>query len=214
MLFGSNSTISNLALGNFTNDGTIEVDAAAKLLLDTDTLTNKIGAANGTVKVDATGELRSEERRVGKDIVTNLGQLTATVGNSTISNLALGNFTNDGSMKVDATGELDLKSSTIDQGIVTNLGQLTATVGNSTISNRALGNFTNDGTIEVDAAAKLLLDTDTLTNKIGAANGTVKVDATGELDLKSSTIDQGILTNLGHRKSTRLNSSHQIISHA
>src|SRR5207253_6290219 len=143
-----NSTICNLALGNFTNDGTTEVPATAKLMLDTDTLTNKIGAANGTVKVDA-------------------------------------------------TGELDLKTSTIDQGIVTNLGQLTATVGNSTISNLALGNFTNDGTIEVDAAAKLLLDTDTLTNKIGAANGTVKVSSPTRRASELSTIDQGIVTNLG-----------------
>src|SRR5439155_18037790 len=100
-----NSTISNLALGNFTNDGTIEVAAAAKLLLDTDTLTNELGAANGTVKVDATGELDLKTSTIDQGIVTNLGQLTATVGNSTISNLALGNFTNDGTIEVAAASK-------------------------------------------------------------------------------------------------------------
>src|SRR5439155_18058131 len=80
--------------------------------------------------------------------------------------------------------------------------QLTVTDGNSTIPNRQLGRFHTCGLTVVAAAAKLLLDTDTLTNKIGAANGTVKVDATGELDLKTSTIDQGIVTNLGQLTAT------------
>ena len=135
--------------GTFTNDGTIEVAAAATLVLDNDVLTNSIGT-NGTVLVD-------------------LG------------------------------GELDLKTSTIDQGTLTNIGTLKALTGSSTLSNLAsgtgTGTFTNDGTIE--AVATLVLDTDALTNKIGSTNGVVKVDLGGELDLKTSTIDQGTLTNIG-----------------
>src|SRR4029079_2522297 len=53
------STLSNLAAGTgsgtFTNDGSIE--PAAVLVFNHDALTNKIGATNGTVKVDLGGEL-------------------------------------------------------------------------------------------------------------------------------------------------------------
>src|SRR5205085_10474308 len=84
------STLSNLAIGNFTNDGTIEVDAAAKLLLDTDTLTNKIGAANGTVKADATGELVLKSSTFDQGIVTVDGQLKAKTSTSTAEDPADG----------------------------------------------------------------------------------------------------------------------------
>ena len=189
-------------------------------MLDHDTLTNKISADNGTVKVDGSSELDLDTSTIDQGIVTvsKAGLLKATVGTSTLSNLASGNFSsagtieaaatlvlehdtltnkigaNNGTVKVDGSSELDLNTSTIDQGIVTvsKAGLLKATVGTSTLSNLASGNFSSAGTIE--AAATLVLDHDTLTNKISTDNGTVKVDGSKELDLNTSTIDQGIVT--------------------
>ncbi len=139
--------------------------SGATLSLDADTLTNKIGGTDGTVQVDAGGELDLDASAIDQGVVTVDGQLTAASGTSTISNVGAGtgsgSFDNDGTIEVagsatlvldhdlltnkiggtdgtvqvDAGGELDLNASTIDQGVVTVDGTLTAASGSSTLSN-------------------------------------------------------------------------------
>ena len=176
---GSN-TIKNLASGDFSNSGSIEVVAgtltlfndvlsnpgsievvAGKLVLDTDTLTD----TGGTLQVDATGTLDLTNGSTidggGTGIFTNHG-LTEAIGGvaSTIENFSGSNFTNDGTIEV--------KSGTLLPG---------SPVG---------GDVDND-----TGVTTLTLYSDYLTN----SGGTVQVDATAELELTNgSTIDAGNIT--------------------
>ena len=119
--------------------------------------------------------------------------------------------TTNGIVQVDGSGgELELNTSTIDQGTVKVDGTLKALTGSSTLSDLGVttpgtgtGTFTSDGTIE--AVTTLVLTDDKLTNVISTTNGIVQVDASGgELDLNSSTIDQGYITDIGTVKVTGL----------
>src|SRR5262249_27570660 len=108
----------------FTNDGTIEtVNAGTKLTFNSDALTNKIAALNGTVLVDASTTLELKSSSIDQGNVTNHGLLEATSGSSTLSNLAggtgTGTFTNDGELLVTATSSLLLKNDTLNDFVGT-----------------------------------------------------------------------------------------------
>ena len=64
------STIANLALGNFTNNGRVQVDAGASLVLLNDTM-----GGNGDLRVNGTGTLQ-----ISGDVVLGDGITTSTTG--------------------------------------------------------------------------------------------------------------------------------------
>src|SRR4029077_1002671 len=70
--------------------------------------------------------------------------------------------------------------------------------GSNTLSNLTSGNFSNDGTIEVAGSTTLIIDTSPLDN----SSALVQVDALGTLDLASSSIDAGTLSNHGQVETT------------
>ena len=133
------STLSNLDLANFTNDGTIRVNAFTTLIFVAAALNND----GGLVEVVFDGTLQLDGSQIDNGIVTNHGLLEATAGISTLSNLASGSFLNDGDIEVAGgaelifdsahlvnhipstdgnvlvTGTLRLDDSSIDQGVVT-----------------------------------------------------------------------------------------------
>jgi hypothetical protein len=212
---------SGSAVGSFNNAGSVTIASGSQLTLDNVDLAN----AGGTVLVDATGELDLKGSTIDQGVVTNKGELKAATGTDTLSNLTLGNFTNNstievasgatlvmtadtltngiagvnGTVLVDATGALNLEAgSTIDEGTVKVDGTLKAVTGTDTLSNLGAGSGT--GSFSNDgtietASGATLIITDA---DLINTNGTVTVASNGTLDLTGSdTINNGTLDNLG-----------------
>ena len=163
------STLSDVGDGageQFTNTGTIQVTGdGTRLILDTDILDN----TGGTIQVDADSNL--------------LDAVAAPI--------------------------LELKTTIIISGTVTNYGLIHATSGDNEINDALVNNY---GTVEVAAGATLTIDPSTVINTglllvtgtggvlvldhsvVTNTNGDTEVDADATLELKSATINNGIVT--------------------
>ena len=214
------STIVNVAnvgsIGEaFTNSGTIQVNALATLILDTNVLTNAGVGGDGTVQVDGTLQLDDSSIDDGEVAVADGGTLETVIvagtSVSTLSNLGAGDFSNAGTIhvstgttlifnvaalanaggEVQVDGTLQLDDSSIDDGevAVADGGTLETVIvaGTSvnTLSNLGAGDFSNAGTIHVSTGTTLIFNVAALAN----AGGEVQVDGTLQLD--DSSIDDG-----------------------
>ena len=147
------------------------------------------------MQVDANGELDLDASTIDQGNVTNDGQLTATVGSSTLSNLGSGSgtgtFTNDGTIEVAASATLVLLDDTLNDtaGTIQIDDSTTLTLSGTTIHGGTINDGDQPNTGGATGGTIHVTGDTTIDSGAHITDGVVNVDAGVTLTLNDVTVD-------------------------